>query len=128
MKTGGAAPEGIDGYIAGFSPEVQSILQRVRQTIRTVAPGATETISYRMPTFVQNGVVLHFAAFKNHIGLYPPISGDPALEEAISPYAGPKGNLQFPLDQPIPYDLIERMAKHKLQQNLAKPKRKKGGG
>ncbi|ODT98618.1 MAG: hypothetical protein ABS79_05590 [Planctomycetes bacterium SCN 63-9] len=112
--------ETIDDYIAGFSPEIRKILERIRRTIRAVAPDATETISYRMPTFMQQGVLIHFAAFKQHIGLYPPVSGDEELEEAIAPYAGPKGNLQFPLDRPIPYELIERIAAHKLRQNLAK--------
>jgi uncharacterized protein YdhG (YjbR/CyaY superfamily) len=69
--------------------------------------------------------LVHFAAFKNHIGLYPPISGNAELEEAVSPYAGEKGNLRFPLDQPIPYALIGRIVEHKLKQNLARPKRKK---
>ena len=128
MATG--PPGSIDEYIAGFSPEIQAILEKIRLTIGTVAPDAQETISYRMPAFMQNGVLVYFAAFKNHVGLYPPISGDVKLEEAISPYAGEKGNLRFPLDQPIPYDLIERIVKHKLKQNLAKAalKSKKGRG
>jgi uncharacterized protein YdhG (YjbR/CyaY superfamily) len=81
-----------------------------------------------MPTFKQDGVLVHFAAFKDHIGLYPPIRGDAGLEKAISPYAGEKGNLRFPLDRPIPYDLIERILKLRVKQNLAKAvsKRKKG--
>jgi len=127
MKAGRTTPETIDEYIAAFSPEVQAILQQIRHTIRSAAPDAKETISYRIPTFMQNGVMVHFAAFKNHIGLYPPISGDAALEQAVSPHAGEKGNLRFPLDQPIPFDLIERIVKHKLKQNLSKSKRKKGG-
>jgi uncharacterized protein YdhG (YjbR/CyaY superfamily) len=127
METGQAKPESIDEYIAAFAPEVQSILNQIRSTIATAAPDAHEMISYRMPTFTQNGVLVHFAAFKNHIGLYPPISGDAELEEDVSPYAGEKGNLRFPLDQPIPYTLIGKIVKHKLTQNLAKSRRKKGG-
>ena len=120
METGGAKAETIDEYVATFSPEVRAILEKIRLTIGTAAPDADEAISYRMPTFKQNGVLVHFAAFKNHIGLYPPIHGDARLEEAISPYAGEKGNLRFPLDQPIPYDLIERIVKFKVKVNLAK--------
>lgn len=113
-------PNNIDDYIASFSPEVQTILEKIRLTIRHAAPGAAETISYRIPTFRLNGVLVHFAAFKKHIGLYPPVRGDAALEKAIAPYAGPKGNLQFPLDQPIPYRLIERIVKLRVKQNAAK--------
>ncbi len=113
-------PKNIDEYIAAFSPDVQRLLKRIRLTIRKAAPGAQKTISYRIPTFTQQGVLVHFAAFKNHIGLYPPVSGDARLEKAIAPYAGEKGNLRFPLDQPIPYDLIERIVKLRLKQNLAK--------
>jgi uncharacterized protein YdhG (YjbR/CyaY superfamily) len=114
------APQSIDEYIAAFPPEVRDILERIRSTIRKAAPDAQETISYRMPAFVQNGILVYFAAFKKHIGLYPPVKGDAALERAISPYAGEKGNLRFPLDQPVPYDLIERIVKLRVKQNLAK--------
>ena len=113
-------PPNIDDYIASFPPAVQAILEKIRLTIRKAAPGAQETISYRMPTFVLNGVLVHFAAFKKHIGLYPPVRGDATIEKAIAPYAGPKGNLQFPLDDPIPYRLIERIVKLKVKQNAAK--------
>ena len=112
-------PNNIDDYIASFPPAVQTILEKIRLTIRKAAPAAEETISYRIPTFVQHGVLVHFAAFKKHIGLFPPVRGDAALVKAISPYAGPKGNLQFPLDQPIPYRLIERIVKLKVKQNAA---------
>ena len=121
METG--KPETIDEYNAGFPPEKRVILEKIRTTIRDAAPDAKEVISYRMPTFTQNGVLVHYAAFKNHIGLYPPVSGDAELEAALAPYAGEKGNLRFPLDQPIPYDLIGRIVKHKLKQNEAKKRR-----
>jgi CubicO group peptidase (beta-lactamase class C family) len=86
-----------------------------------------EAATGRRYAFKQNGILVHFAAFTNHIGLYPPIHGDVGLEKAIAPYAGEKGNLRFPLDRPIPYDLIERIVKHQVKKNLAKaPKRKKG--
>jgi uncharacterized protein YdhG (YjbR/CyaY superfamily) len=122
-----AAPTTVDEYIAAFSPEVQSILQRVRKVVCEAAPAAQEVISYRMPAFKQRGILVYFAAFKNHIGLYPPASGDPGIEEAIAPYAGDKGNLRFPFDRPIPYDLIARVTAFRLKQNLAKVaiKRKK---
>ena len=115
----------IDGYIAQFPAQVQVILHRVRKTIGNAAPEATERISYQMPAFQQHGILVYFAAWKNHIGLYPPISGDKALEKAVARYAGPKGNLQFPLDEPIPYRLIERIVKLRVKQDLAKTAAKK---
>lgn len=118
-------PKTIDEYIAKASPEVREILETIRATIRRAAPDAQEILSYRMPAFTQNGILVYFAAFKAHIGLYPPVSGDAALEQATAPYAGEKGNLRFPLDQPIPYDLIERIVKLRVQQNLAKRAAKK---
>jgi uncharacterized protein YdhG (YjbR/CyaY superfamily) len=120
MATGRAIPKNIDAYIAAFSPDVQTILERIRLTIHNVAPDAQETISYRIPAFTQHGVLVYFAAFKNHIGFYPPVSGDARLQKAISPYAREKGNLRFPLNRPIPYDLIERIVKLRVEQNLAK--------
>src|SRR4030081_819449 len=97
-----AKAKGIDGYISQFPADVQAILEKVRGTIRQAAPDAKETISYQMPAFKQHGILVYFAGWTNHIGLYPPISGDKTLEKAIAQYAGPKGNLQFPLDAPIP--------------------------
>lgn len=110
----------IDGYIAQFPADVQAILEQVRAAIRRAAPDATETISYQMPAFKQHGILVYFAAWKKHIGLYPPISGDKALEKAVARYAGPKGNLQFPLDEPIPYDLIEQIVKLRVKQDMEK--------
>ena len=120
-----AAPATIDEYIAAFPPDVQAILEKVRATIQKAAPDATETISYQIPTFKWNGVLVHFAAFKSHIGFYPPIRGDAALEKAVARYAGEKGNLRFPLDEPIPYPLIARIVKLRVKQNQAKPAKKK---
>ena len=120
MATGRPKPKNIDEYIAACSQEVQAILERIRQTIHAAAPDAQETISYTIPAFTQSGILVYFAAFKNHIGLYPPVSGDAAIEKAIAPYAGEKGNLRFPLDQPIPYGLIERIVKLRVKQNMAK--------
>ena len=110
----------IDGYISQFPADVQAILEKVRTTISSAAPGAKETISYLMPAFKLHGMLVYFAAWKKHIGLYPPISGDKTLEKTVARYAGPKGNLQFPLDQPIPYDLIERIVKLRVKQDNAK--------
>jgi len=115
-----ATPKSIDQYIAGSPPEVRAILVRIRRTIRSAAPEAEETISYGIPAFTQNGTLVYFAAFKKHIGFYPPVAGDASLEKAISPYAGGKGNLRFPLDQPLPYGLIERIVRLRVKQNLAK--------
>ena len=127
MATSRIAPKNIDEYIAAFSPEVQVILERVRLTISNAAPGAQETISYQIPAFTLSGALVYFAAFKNHIGFYPPARGDAKLEKAISGYAGEKGNLRFPLDQPIPYSLIERIVKLRVKQNLAAAARRKKG-
>jgi uncharacterized protein YdhG (YjbR/CyaY superfamily) len=113
-------PKAIDGYISQFPADVQAILEQVRKTICHAAPEAKELISYMMPAFKQHGILVYFAAWKKHIGLYPPVFGDKALEKAIARYAGPKGNLQFPLHEPIPYDLIERSVKLRVKQDAAK--------
>jgi uncharacterized protein YdhG (YjbR/CyaY superfamily) len=110
----------IDGYISQFPANMQAILGKVRETIRNAAPDATEVISYMMPAFKQHGILVYFAAWKKHIGLYPPITGDKTIEKAIARHAGPKGNLQFPLDEPIPYDLIERIVKLRVKQDTEK--------
>src|SRR5579872_2163018 len=100
----------VDRYVSSFPAEVQRVLQKVRQTIRKAAPMATERISYGIPSFFLDGVIVHFGAFKGHIGLYPPVR-DPELANRIAIYRGEKGNLRFPLDQPIPYDLIGDIVK-----------------
>jgi uncharacterized protein YdhG (YjbR/CyaY superfamily) len=126
MATAPHAPANVDDYISAFAPEVQAVLQKVRQAVRKAAPGATEVISYRVPALRQHGILIYFAAFKNHIGLYPPIRGDARLEAAAARYAGEKGNLRFPLDEPIPYPLIERLTKLRATQDLAKASAKAG--
>ena len=120
-------PKDIDEYIAAFSPEVQSILEKIRLTIREAVPGAEEKISYQIPAFTLSGDLIYFAAFKKHIGIYPPVSGDEQLRQEISRYRGEKGNLKFPLDEPIPYDLISRIAKFRAREHLEEvaSKRKK---
>src|SRR5579884_2428375 len=109
MTNTSEAPSTIDDYINAAEPRVRPILNQIRQTIRAAAPEATEVISYRMPAFKLQGILVYFAAFKNHIGLFPPVPDDPKLQNAAAPYAGEKGNLRFPLDEPIPYDLIKRI-------------------
>jgi uncharacterized protein YdhG (YjbR/CyaY superfamily) len=118
-------PANIDSYISAFPKDVQSRLTRVRRTIRAAAPKATEVISYRIPAFKQNGMLVYFAGFKNHIGLYPPVRSDAALEKAVAKYAGPKGNLKFPYDEPLPLALIARIVRLRVEQNLAKAAGKK---
>ena|ERR1700759_826213 len=122
----GGMARNIDEYIAASAPEVRPVLKQLRATVKRAAPKqAEEVISYRIPAFRLHGILLYFAAFKNHIGLYPPVKGDAKLEAAIKKYAGPKGNLKFPLDEPIPYALIGRIVKFRAKQNLAKHDLKK---
>lgn len=124
--TNRSKPRSIDEYIAAFSPEVRSILKKVRSTIRKAAPGAQEKISYGIPAFTMGGALVFFAAFKNHIGLYPPVRGDEKLRKAISPYRGEKGNLKFPLDEPIPYALISRIVKVRVKERRERIATKRG--
>jgi uncharacterized protein YdhG (YjbR/CyaY superfamily) len=107
-------PRTVDDYIATFAPDIQAVLQKIRQTVKAAAPDAEESISYRMPAFKLNGMLIYFAAFKKHIGLYPPVRGDDGLMQAVKPYAGPKGNLQFPFKKRIPYVLIRRIVKARV--------------
>lgn len=122
MKANSNIPATIDDYIQACPRDVRPILQRIRRIVRTAAPEANEVISYRMPAFKLNGIVIYFAAFKSHIGIFPPIKGDPKLMKAVAPYAGPKGNLRFPLNEPIPYGLIKRVVSHRVKQLRAKAK------
>ncbi len=126
MKNDRLPPRNIDEYITSFSPEVQSILEKIRLTIREAAPEAEEKISYQMPTFALMGNLVHFAAFKKHIGLYPPVKGDEKLQAELSPYKGEKGNLKFPLDEPIPYTLISRIVKLRVKEQLERAESKRG--
>jgi len=126
MARGRSTPKNIDAYIATFSPSVQAVLQEIRSVISKAAPEAEETISYQIPAFKQNGVLVYFAAFTKHIGFYPPVKGDPRLEKAVSKFAGEKGNLRFPLNEPIPYGLITRILRLRVKQNKAKALRAAG--
>ena len=115
----------IDEYIATFPVDIQAILQKVRETIRKAAPQAEEAISYQMPTFKLNGNLVHFAAFKNHIGFYPVPSGIEKFKKELSVYPQGKGSVQFPLDRPIPYALISKIVKFRVKENLEKAKAKR---
>jgi len=120
------APKDIDDYIASFPEDVQEILQKVRTTIRKAAPGAEETISYQIPTFKLNGTYLiYFAGFKNHISLYPAPRGAEEFKKELAAYEGGKGTVRFPLDKRIPFDLIKRIVKYKVQESQEKAKVKK---
>jgi uncharacterized protein YdhG (YjbR/CyaY superfamily) len=110
----------IDDYIALFDADVQAVLRRVRRAVRQAAPHAREVISYSMPALKHNGMLVFFAAFKNHIGFYPPIRGDARLEKRAARYAGEKGNLRFPYTEPIPYALIKALTKLRAKQDEAK--------
>jgi uncharacterized protein YdhG (YjbR/CyaY superfamily) len=121
METNSAPPTTIDEYIAGFPPDIQAILEKIRMTIRKAAPGAGEAIKYRMPTFTLHGNLVHFAAFKNHIGFYPVPTALEAFKKDLSAYKTSKGAVQFPLDKPIPYGLITRIVKFRVKENLQKP-------
>src|SRR5690349_6221659 len=118
MNTDQSAPTTIDAYTATFPPDVQAILQQIRQVIHETRPGLGETISYGMPTFTLNGKYLvYIAAHKKHIGLYPAPTGVEEFQEALALYGGGKGALKFPLDQPMPFDLIRRVVRFRAQAN-----------
>lgn len=117
--------ETIDAYIAQFPSEIKSLLEQVRRTIREAAPDAQEKISWGMPTFWQNENIVHFAAAKNHIGLYPGESGVRCFFEKLSAYHTSKGAIQFPIKQPIPYDLIEEITRFRVEEAKARTKERK---
>lgn len=117
-------PQNIDEYIGAFPNDVQEILEKIRITIQKAAPDAKEKISYSMPAFEQNGIVVYFAAFKNHIGLYALPSGHEKFKEELSKYKSGKGSVQFPLKDKIPYDLITKIVKFRVKENLEKTKKK----
>lgn len=116
--------ESIDEYIAGFAPEVQDTLQQLRKVIADLVPEATEKISYQMPTFALHGNLVHFAAYKKHIGFYPAASGIREFEQELSAYKGSKGAVQFPIDKPLPYELISRIVLFRAAENIEKANRK----
>ena len=120
MKTNQATPKNIDEYIAGFPQEVQETLEKMRVTIRKAAPNAEEAIKYRMPSFVLKGNLVHFAAFKKHIGFYPTPTGIEKFKDELSVYEGAKGSVRFPLEEPVPFGLISKIVKLRVKENLEK--------
>jgi uncharacterized protein YdhG (YjbR/CyaY superfamily) len=126
MQSDKAGFTSIDAYIATFPADIQALLQELRATIKAAAPGVTEKISYQMPTFYLKGNLVHFAAFKNHIGFYPAPSGIEEFKEELSRYEGSKGAIRFPLNQPLPLDLIRRIVKYRVAENLKKAEAKAG--
>lgn len=118
-------PPSVDDYIAAQPEAVQPLLRQIRAIVHDEAPQAEETISYRMPAYRQGGVLLYFAAFKQHIGLYPPVQGDDDLLLALAPYRGAKGNLSFPLAEDLPLTLIRRVARQRVSENAAKARARK---
>ncbi|CAM4448264.1 iron chaperone [Paenibacillus typhae] len=125
MDADKATFENIDDYIGQAAPEVRELLQEIRKVIHEAAPEATEKISYQMPTFDLHGNLVHFAAFKKHIGFYPAPRGIEAFKDELSVYKGAKGSVQFPLGQPMPYDLISRIVKFRAAENIEKAKGKR---
>ncbi len=123
IKRKGAAT--IEEYIADFPKDIQKILEELRATIRKAAPEAEETINYAIPTFTLNGNLVHFAAFKNHVGFYPAPSGIKAFEKELSVYEGAKGSIKFPLDKPLPLSLVSKIVKFRVKENVEKAKAKK---
>ena len=129
MESKRTGPTSIDEYIAACPKDVQKILQELRKTIKAAAPDTEEKISYQIPTFYLKGNLVHFGAFKDHIGFFPTSSGIQAFKEELSIYKGAKGTVQFPLDKPLPLKLISKIVKFRVAENLkraeAKPGRKK---
>ena len=120
MKAGIAPPSTIDEYIGTFPPDVRKKLSDLRATIHRAAPEAAERISYRMPTFFQKKNLVHFAAYERHIGFYPAASGIAAFKDELSDYATSKGAVQFPIDEPLPLELVTRIVKFRVAENAAK--------
>jgi len=114
----------IDEYIEQFPEEIQTILQKIRSVIKEAAPEATEKISYQMPTFFLKGNLVHFAAYKNHIGFYPAPRGIEKFKEELSQFKGAKGSVQFPMDKPLPLELIRRIVLFRVEENLTNAERK----
>jgi len=118
-------PESIDSYISSFPKDIQKHLEDIRATIKKSAPEAEEAIKYAMPTFVLNGNLVHFAAYQHHIGFYPAPEALEFFKDLLSGYKSSKGAVQFPLDKPMPLDIISKIVVFRVRQNLAKPKKKK---
>jgi uncharacterized protein YdhG (YjbR/CyaY superfamily) len=115
----------IDSYIAAFPPETRELLEQLRETIKKSAPEAQEVISYQMPAYKQQGILVYFAGYKNHIGFYPGASGIASFQKEISAYKNAKGSVQFPLDQALPIELISRIVEFRVNENTQKAQLKK---
>jgi len=124
MENKKASFTSIDEYISIFPKDIQEVLKKLRATIKKAAPNAKETISYQIPTFTLNGNLVHFAAFKNHIGFYPTPTGMENFKAELSVYEGAKGSVKFPLDKPIPYELISKIVAFRVKENLERAKAK----
>jgi uncharacterized protein YdhG (YjbR/CyaY superfamily) len=122
MKSGSTAPKDIDSYIEGFSKDIQVLLQKLRKVISESAPGATECLKYQIPTFFLRGNLVHFAAFKKHIGFYPAPSGIEKFKKELSDYEFSKGSVRFPLDKPIPFKLVSKIVAFRVKETLGKAK------
>ncbi len=118
------SPTSIDAYIADFPEKTQELLQQVRAVIKQAAPDAGEKIGYGIPTFTLNGNLVHFAGYKHHIGFYPGALGIEVFMDEISKYKWAKGSVQFPIEEPIPFDLITRIVKFRVKKNLERPVKK----
>ena len=125
MKTKQQNSKTVDQYISSFPPEVQNILRKIRTAVRRAAPGAEETISYRIPSYTLQGKLIYFAAFKKHIGFYPRVTGIAKFKRELSAYEGAKGSVKFPLNKPVPLALISRIVKFRVKENLTRAKTRK---
>ena len=125
MEGSNNGPSSVDEYISTFPKEVQKLLEECRGAIRAAVPDAQEKISYGMPTFALEGNVVHFAAHKNHVGLYPTPSGTDAFEAELTAYKRGKGSVQFPFGEPLPLELIGRIAKYRADENISRALDKK---
>jgi len=125
MRKDQKAPPTIDEYIAGFSAQVREILEKVRLTIRKAAPDAKEKISYQIPTFTLEGNLVHFGAFKTHVGFYPTSTGIERFKRELFAYESSKGSVRFPLNQPIPFNLISQIVKFRVRENLERAEAKR---
>jgi uncharacterized protein YdhG (YjbR/CyaY superfamily) len=125
MRTKATTPKDIDEYIARFPRDVQERLEQIRKTVKKAAPDAKEAITYQIPTFTLHGNLVHFAAFKEHIGFYPAPRGNEQFRQELSAYEGGKGTVRFPLDKPIPFDLISKMVKFRVEEDVKRAEAKR---
>jgi len=123
MKNTQPSAKTIDEYISNLPAATREVMQQIRDTIRSAAPDASEAMAYQIPTFVLNGNLVHFGAFEKHIGFYPTPTGIAQFKSELKDYVHAKGSVQFPLDKPIPYDLIDRITRFRVIENLSKSKK-----